>query len=984
MLSLNLHPRIALIAILCSSIFLTATTLARTPVPPPAGGGQGITIFDADMALPYTQPMQRFTTPRAMGPVEAFIPQSEHRSGMIGGDDVVAFNTPFLYRMDFASASNGDMYAVAMQAVEEQNIGLVVRRSTDGGSTWETWASFSDPDPLVDYWSPSIHIAEGTEDRIFLAWNYLGQPTSDYKIETAWSPLAETADFTVVTLHEQNSYNGSVSITSDAVNYNSYYMYAVFKTGSGDLSEIHFARSIDMGETWEESYAIAAITGDDRSYFGPHISYGFGDYVHVAWTFHLDSDDYDNAVRYRRVPSWGNGGIGNWDPIRGLTSYTDGYDDDSAAITASTTSSQVLLGFDRHASDVYLQDSGVVLSEDQGDNFGPTTILDNGIYYLGDIVQHPTNNNWLISGCWYGKAGYVWAPASDPTGWNDHTSLADVAPNHSNRLFLDPTHENQVAMVWGDHDPDGSYRFMFDAQWRSGEGFPNFDSGFPVDLVHQPVSDPAVVDLDGDGYLEIIFGDSGGNIQVFRFDGTTMPGWPVYLGRPLSEKPIATGDLNGDGVLTVLAGTEDGWVYGFDPSGSPAPGWPLDTGLGVPASAIIGNLGPPYPRTAVVTCGGTMRFLNYHAIQVPGTYIWEMASDFGPGPAIGDIDGDGINEVVFNIGTLLLAAEQTAYETELYRNIGEDFSGAPTLGDFDLDGDVEIVVPTENGSIFLVDGDGSDFPGNWPYHSTAGTPMTTAAIGNCLGMPEPEIVACSRSWSVHLLWEDGILGVGYPVETDGWYLYGSPVMGRVNGTSSDVVIGARGAKAWAWANLGSLIEGWPKLLEDNCYLAPAMGDLDLDGSNEIVFLTTGQLIVVDVNNSPNGASYTWAMSGHDPQRTGCSDCPEDMATPVADDDPDRVTRISFAAPSPNPVSGSATFEYAVPVRAVVELIVYDLRGRRIALVNREENEAGRHIITWNGRDDQGRSLASGNYVAALRVKGPGVDQTLTRKVTVLR
>lgn len=39
------------------------------------------------------------------------------------------------------------------------------------------------------------------------------------------------------------------------------------------------------------------------------------------------------------------------------------------------------------------------------------------------------------------------------------------------------------------------------------------------------------------------------------------------------------------------------------------------------------------------------------------------------------------------------------------------------------------------------------------------------------------------------------------------------------------------------------------------------------------------------------------------------------------------------------------------------------------------------MITWSGQDDRGLPLASGNYVAKLRVRGPGLNQQLIRKVT---
>jgi flagellar hook assembly protein FlgD len=92
----------------------------------------------------------------------------------------------------------------------------------------------------------------------------------------------------------------------------------------------------------------------------------------------------------------------------------------------------------------------------------------------------------------------------------------------------------------------------------------------------------------------------------------------------------------------------------------------------------------------------------------------------------------------------------------------------------------------------------------------------------------------------------------------------------------------------------------------------------------------------------------------------------------------------LAAPYPNPIAGQAVFSYAVPRRSQVELAVFDVRGRRVATVTRAEVPAGEHVIEWLGRDDAGRPVASGQYVAWLRVQGPGVDERVSRKVTVLR
>jgi hypothetical protein len=310
-------------------------------------------------------------------------------------------------------------------------------------------------------------------------------------------------------------------------------------------------------------------------------------------------------------------------------------------------------------------------------------------------------------------------------------------------------------------------------------------------------------------------------------------------------------------------------------------------------------------------------------------------------------------------------------------------SDALTLGDLDLDGDLEILCPTTDGILYALDHTGAQLGGGFPYDSGTAAPLTSVAIAQCLGAFEPEIAFANRNWTVHMLYGDGSSTSGYPQNTSvGYYLWGAPLIGRVDGSSSDVVIGDRHSRAWAWSNIGLLVDGWPKDVADPVNLSPAMGDVDLDGSNEMVFLTDTQLLLMDVNNSFNEPHRTWPMYGYDPQRTGCADCPEDLVTAV--DPGGAITRVSFAGPSPNPVSGTAQFAFAVPLRAAVNLEILDLRGRRVFTIYREEMDPGSRVVSWHGQDTNGQPVASGLYFARLRVRGPDMDESLTRKVVVIR
>ena len=70
---------------------------------------------------------------------------------------------------------------------------------------------------------------------------------------------------------------------------------------------------------------------------------------------------------------------------------------------------------------------------------------------------------------------------------------------------------------------------------------------------------------------------------------------------------------------------------------------------------------------------------------------------------------------------------------------------------------------------------------------------------------------------------------------------------------------------------------------------------------------------------------------------------------------------------PNPFNPATTIRYGLPEASEVSLIVYDVLGRRVAVLARyEEQTAGYHAVIWDGRDAAGRQVASGVYFARMR------------------
>ncbi|HEU4725894.1 MAG TPA: S8 family serine peptidase [Candidatus Eisenbacteria bacterium] len=102
------------------------------------------------------------------------------------------------------------------------------------------------------------------------------------------------------------------------------------------------------------------------------------------------------------------------------------------------------------------------------------------------------------------------------------------------------------------------------------------------------------------------------------------------------------------------------------------------------------------------------------------------------------------------------------------------------------------------------------------------------------------------------------------------------------------------------------------------------------------------------------------------------------AVETADDVPRARFALSNAAPNPFNPSTSTTLD--LPSEGRVSVRVHDVSGRRVRGLAEGSRPAGRHRVTWDGRDDRGLSVASGVYYLVVSVDGLAV----TRKVTLLK
>jgi endonuclease I len=88
----------------------------------------------------------------------------------------------------------------------------------------------------------------------------------------------------------------------------------------------------------------------------------------------------------------------------------------------------------------------------------------------------------------------------------------------------------------------------------------------------------------------------------------------------------------------------------------------------------------------------------------------------------------------------------------------------------------------------------------------------------------------------------------------------------------------------------------------------------------------------------------------------------------------------LAGNAPNPFNPSTTIRFEVPHRGHVKLSVYDVSGRRVAVLVDGRLGPGAHEAAWTGRDTRGVPVATGVYFCRMEAEG----FTATTKMLLLK
>ena len=84
----------------------------------------------------------------------------------------------------------------------------------------------------------------------------------------------------------------------------------------------------------------------------------------------------------------------------------------------------------------------------------------------------------------------------------------------------------------------------------------------------------------------------------------------------------------------------------------------------------------------------------------------------------------------------------------------------------------------------------------------------------------------------------------------------------------------------------------------------------------------------------------------------------------------------------NPVKNEITkLAYELETRGPVSIVVYDLQGDLVKVLVQGNESAGKHSVSWDGRNENGKIVVKGVYF--IRVRAPGIFNQL-RKVLIIK
>jgi hypothetical protein len=572
----------------------------------------------------------------------------------------------------------------------------------------------------------------------------------------------------------------------------------------------------------------------------------------------------------------------------------------------------------------------------------------------------------------------------------DHANFTDMALAASTRYYF----KTAAVDASGNESPAS-------AEFTASTTPPQL-SGWPNVLAAESSNSPAVGDIDGDGDLEVVVGNDV--MYAWHHDGvevrdgdSNLQSWGVFSDQGSDfVGPAALARLDGKpGLEIVAAAYTSKEVFCFDYTGAVLPGWPQPTTYEVRAGVVVGDLDGDNDFEIIAIDQDAIMYAWHHdGNEVidgdgnPGTSgvfrrFPDVSATHYQMPAVCDVDDDGADEII--IGT----QDSTLYAIG---GDGNDLPGWPVtidntagggvaVGDVDDDGALEIVCTVRNtSSLILYELDGSLVWSRYVHQNLFFNP--SPSLADLTGDGKLEIIYPGSNGKLQVKLYNGNNLPGFPVTYSATtYTESSPVVADVSGDGlPDVLVGDEGKLINAWDASGSMIDGFPLATQNAVRGTPAVVDFDGDGDVDVVGVSFDRKVYAwDAAVPYDETASLWPEYKANSHRNACVGY--EVPSPVEDGRaPSTVARLGQNIPNPfNPVT---TIAFQVPdgTPLRVSLVVYDVTGARIKTLANGPMAAGLHSRRWEGTDERGNRVSTGVYF--YRLEMPGFADT--KKMVLLK
>lgn len=379
-------------------------------------------------------------------------PDERSRPGPLwtDGDILIAGHEDYDAGPSMASDSDGVLYCT-FEIQRATGTDIEIRRSFNGGQTWQTWASVTG---APDFTQPTIAVGEGNgEDRLIQVyvtdWTSLDMVVWDLNSPTWWN----------VTLEYNASGICNPQIVTDAVEYSTWYPYVVYNSRAVDSWILRFSRSTDYGVTWAAPATLHSYRGTPNTYSGydahPDVEFGSG-YLYVGY------DDYPGVNTVRDVYVLRSTDFGTtWSaPMTVAASAT--YDQFAPRIGAvknyGTGSNTVVAyskyfgGFDWDIWYAYTMDGGDVWTIDRA----IASAYDRLEIYCDIAASYDDRGRIHVAFYDHGTIRYVYTYFDDMTSWTplvdvSDTEVADLTrPRPAVAAIAGSERDSEVGIAWTD------------------------------------------------------------------------------------------------------------------------------------------------------------------------------------------------------------------------------------------------------------------------------------------------------------------------------------------------------------------------------------------------------------------------------------------------------------------------------------------------------------------------------------------------------